>query len=196
MPRLTRRARALAPVALLATAAAIVAAPPLALSADAQPATQSQPAATGRITGTVTDSATGRPLSAAQVSVAGTRLGAATGEDGRFTLLAVPAGTHTVEVRRLGYRPLTRAGVRVDAGGTATLNAAMGAAALTLQAVVTTGLVDPTSGTRVPFTVGRVDAENAPVPATNAVETLQGKVAGVNVIPSGQPGSGTNIVLR
>jgi TonB-linked SusC/RagA family outer membrane protein len=34
------------------------------------------------------------------------------------------------------------------------------------------------------------------VPATNAVETLQGKVAGVTVVPSGQPGSGTNIILR
>jgi TonB-linked SusC/RagA family outer membrane protein len=69
-------------------------------------------------------------------------------------------------------------------------------AALNLQAVVTTGIVDPTSGTRVPFTVGRVDAENAPVPATNAVETIQGKIAGVTVVPSGQPGSGTNVLLR
>ncbi len=58
---------------------------------------------------------------------------------------------------------------------------------LSLEAVVTTGLVDPASGTRVPFTVGRVDAESAPVPAPNAIETIQGKIAGVTVIPSGQP---------
>jgi TonB-dependent SusC/RagA subfamily outer membrane receptor len=72
----------------------------------------------------------------------------------------------------------------------------MTAAALNLQAVVTTGIVDPTSGTRVPFTVGRVSAEDAPVPATNALETIQGKIAGVSVVPTGQAGSGTNIQLR
>jgi hypothetical protein len=55
---------------------------------------------------------------------------------------------------------------------------------LTLEAIVSTGLVDPTSGTRVPFTVGRVDASNLPVPATNALESIQGKMAGVTVCPS------------
>src|SRR5690606_32996980 len=48
----------------------------------------------------------------------------------------------------------------------------------------------------VPFTVGRVDMENAPVPATNAVETLQGKIAGATVVGGGAPGSGTNLLLR
>ena len=72
----------------------------------------------------------------------------------------------------------------------------MDAAALNLQAVVTTGVVDPASGTRVPFTVGRVSAEDAPVPAANALETIQGKIAGVSVVPTGQAGGGTNIMLR
>ncbi|MBW7935068.1 MAG: SusC/RagA family TonB-linked outer membrane protein, partial [Gemmatimonadaceae bacterium] len=34
------------------------------------------------------------------------------------------------------------------------------------------------------------------VPAANALESIQGKVAGVTVVPLGQPGSGTNIILR
>jgi TonB-linked SusC/RagA family outer membrane protein len=67
---------------------------------------------------------------------------------------------------------------------------------LTLQAVVTTGVVDPTAGTRVPFTVGRIEVENIPVPSTNAIEAIQGKVAAVTIVPPGQPGSGTNILLR
>ncbi|MDF1502358.1 SusC/RagA family TonB-linked outer membrane protein [Roseisolibacter sp. H3M3-2] len=150
---------------------------------------------TGRLTGTVTDSASGRALGQVQVQVAGTRLGTLTDENGRFTFLNVPAGAQTVEGRRLGYVPVTRR-VTITAGAAAEVTLAMRTAALTLQAVVTTGVVDPTSGTRVPFTVGRVDAANAPVPAANAVETIQGKVAGVTVIPSGQPGSGTNVVLR
>jgi TonB-linked SusC/RagA family outer membrane protein len=189
----TSRARVFVPMALLATAA-LLTLPPLAAPAEAQVA--ATPAGTGRISGTVTDSVSGRPLSAVQVSVAGTRLGALTDETGRYAINAVPAGTHTLEARRLGYRMFTRTAVVVTTGGTTVADLRLSIAALNLQAVVTTGIVDPTSGTRVPFTVGRVDAENAPVPATNAVETIQGKIAGVTVVPSGQPGSGTNILLR
>ncbi len=151
---------------------------------------------TGRITGTVNDSSAGRGIGNVQVRVVGTRLGAETDDEGRFTITNVPVGTYTVEARRLGYRPGTVANVVVSDGGTATANFQMTAAALTLEAVVTTGVVDPTSGTRVPFTVARVDAANAPVPAGNALETIQGKVAGLTMISPGQPGSGTNIMLR
>src|SRR5688500_3888187 len=153
--------------------------------------------ATGRIAGTVTDSAGGAPLGNVQVTVAGTRLGAQTDAAGRYSIGAVPEGTHIVETRRLGYRPARREGVVVSSGGgTTTVDFALSANALVLQSVVTTGVVDPTSGTRTPFTVGRLEVADLPVPSTNAVEALQGKVAGVTIVPLGQPGSGTNIMLR
>jgi TonB-linked SusC/RagA family outer membrane protein len=151
--------------------------------------------ATGRLTGTVTDSASGRPLDQVQVSLAGSRLGAGTDEAGRFTLVNIPAGSYTVEARRLGYQPVTRR-VEIAAGATATVTLAMRTAALNLQAIVTTGVVDPTSGTRVPFTVGRVSAEQIPIPPTNAVEALAGRVAGAQIVTPGQPGSGINVQLR
>lgn len=157
---------------------------------------RAQAPATGRITGIVLDSASGQPLSSVQVSIAGTRLGSATNESGRFTIAVVAVGTHTLETRRVGYRGGRLANVAVTAGGTTDVTIRISTIALTLEAVVTTGVVDPTSGTRVPFTVGRVSAEDAPVPASNAVETIQGKVAGVSITPTGQPGSGTNILLR
>jgi TonB-linked SusC/RagA family outer membrane protein len=167
----------------------------LAVTLTALSPSQAAAQATGRITGTVTDSASGRSLSAVQVAVPGTRLGATTDEAGRFTISGVADGTYTLEVRRLGFRALTVPNVRVTSGS-ATVELKLNPAPLTLEAVVTTGVVDPTSGTRVPFTVGRVDAENAPVPAANAVEAIQGKVAGVTVLPSAQPGSGSTIQLR
>jgi TonB-linked SusC/RagA family outer membrane protein len=151
--------------------------------------------ATGRITGTVADSATGRALGSVLVTVSGTRQRAITDDAGAFTIGGVPAGAHSLEVRRIGYQRAIVA-VEVTDGGTANVAIRVMAAPLSLEAIVTTGVVDPTSGTRVPFTVGRIDAENAPVPATNAIEMIQGKVAGVTVIPSGQAGSGTNIMLR
>lgn len=169
----------------------------LALASTAiQAAAQVTPAATSRVTGVVTDSSDNRPLSAVQVGLAGTRFSAVTNDAGRYTINNVPAGRYTVTARRLGYRAGTLSGVNVAAGASSTADFRLEAVGLTLEAVVTTGVVDPTSGTRVPFTVGRVDAENAPVPASNAVETIQGKIAGVTVVPNGQPGGGTNILLR
>ena len=159
------------------------------------PATAQAPVP-GRITGVVLDSASGQPLSAVQVVITGTRLGGVTNDAGRFVIGNVPAGTVALETRRVGYRGGRIASVIVTAGGTTDVELRLKPIALTLEAVVTTGVVDPTSGTRVPFTVGRVNAEDAPVPAANAIETIQGKIAGVSVTPGGQPGSGTNILLR
>ncbi|WP_337171679.1 SusC/RagA family TonB-linked outer membrane protein [Gemmatimonas aurantiaca] len=152
----------------------------------------------GRVVGTVSDSATGQPLQSVQLflSRGTTRLEARTTADGRYTFVNVPAGTYGLEAIRLGYRRIERAGITVNAGATLTYDLKMDAAALNLQAMVTTGVVDPASGTRVPFTVGRVSAEDAPVPASNALETIQGKIAGVSVVPAGQAGGGTNIMLR
>jgi TonB-linked SusC/RagA family outer membrane protein len=151
---------------------------------------------TGRITGVVTDSASGRPVGNVQVLIVGTRIGSSTDAQGRYTITGAPAGTRTVEARRIGYRAGRVPNVNIQDGATATVDIRIIAVPLTLQAVVTTGVTDPTSGTRVPFTVGRVEVENIPVPSTNAIESIQGKVAAVTIVPSGQPGSGTNIMLR
>ena len=58
---------------------------------------------TGTITGQVIDSATRQPLAGVNVVVEGTRLGAVTRDDGSFTIAGVPAGTHTLRARRIGY---------------------------------------------------------------------------------------------
>jgi TonB-linked SusC/RagA family outer membrane protein len=186
-------ARALVPLAILAVSPFALALPPFVRAAAAQ---SGATASTGRILGTATDSGTGRPMSGVQIALAGTRFGAVSDDAGRFAINGVPAGTYILEARRLGFRPRSLTGVRVTEGAAGTVDVRLAAAALSLEAIVTTGVVDPTAGTSVPFTVGRIDAENAPVPASNAVETIQGKVAGVTVVPSGQPGSGTNILLR
>ena len=159
-------------------------------------ATTATAQATGRITGIATDSATGRALSDVQIAVTGTRLGTVTDAVGRYVLSNVPAGTVSLDARRIGFQPRVVRGVVVPAGGSVTADVSLRAAILNLEAIVSTGVVDPTSGTRVPFTVGRVDAANLPVPATNALESIQGKISGVTVVPSGQPGSGTDIMLR
>ena len=149
-----------------------------------------------RITGVVTDSGAGTPLPGVTVTITGTNLGAQTADNGRYTLAAVPAGTYTVEARRLGYAATRRTGVVVAAGQSVTVDLRLPATALHLQETVVTGVVDPTAGTKVPFTVGRVTAEDAPVPPLNSISAVQGKISGVTVMPPGQPGDGVSIQIR
>src|SRR5258705_8868688 len=46
----------------------------------------------------------GEPLQQANVLLVGTALTTVTGQDGRYVLRNVPAGSHTVRVLRVGYR--------------------------------------------------------------------------------------------
>lgn len=153
-------------------------------------------AQTGQITGLVSDSTTGQPVGAAEVTVVGTRLRARTTEDGRYALAGVSAGTHMVEVRRLGY-VLGRQRVAVPTDSSVSVDFRLHPVAFRLQEVVVTGVAGETEGTKLAFTVGRIDADRTPVPPPNALEAIQGKIAGVTVLPaSGQPGASASVQLR
>ena len=57
----------------------------------------------GKISGTVTDE-DGNPLAGANVVLVGTSSGTASGDDGDYYILAVPAGTYSVRVDFIGYK--------------------------------------------------------------------------------------------
>ena len=61
----------------------------------------------GRLRGRVAGS-NGRPIVAARATVWGTGLEVVTDSDGQFSLAALPAGTHTLEVRAVGFAPVQR----------------------------------------------------------------------------------------
>jgi outer membrane receptor protein involved in Fe transport len=74
-----------------------------------------------RLTGTVTDSLTGKAIAYASVAVlteAGTlAAGSVCGDDGQFVLPSLAPGTYTLRVSFLGYQDLVRPGVVVPADG-------------------------------------------------------------------------------
>jgi outer membrane receptor protein involved in Fe transport len=70
----------------------------------------------GMIVGEVVDATSGRPVTLAQVSLRGARLGATTDLNGGFVVRSVPDGNYTIDVRRIGYQPLVQSDVVVDAG--------------------------------------------------------------------------------
>ncbi|MDF1504175.1 SusC/RagA family TonB-linked outer membrane protein [Roseisolibacter sp. H3M3-2] len=172
---------------------------PLAVVAIVAPAAGAQqPAATGTITGTVTEQGSNAPLAAVQVQVVGTTRGAITNDAGVYRILGVAPGAVQVRVRRLGYEPATQ-GVTVAAGATATANFAIGrAAATTLEQVVVTATGEGQRVREQGNAVARVELTPDRVPALPAFsQALSAQAAGVQVLQSsGTAGTGSRIRIR
>ncbi|MGQ0537541.1 MAG: SusC/RagA family TonB-linked outer membrane protein [Gemmatimonadaceae bacterium] len=153
-------------------------------------------AQSGTITGRAIDSTSQQPLSNVQVAIPGTSIGALSRSDGTFSIVGVPAGTHRVNARRIGYA-LQQRQATVAAGQTATVQFALTPVAANLSPVVITGY-----GTQrreaITGSVSTVDADIANVGViSNANELIQGRVAGVNMVQSnGEPGGNVQIRVR
>jgi TonB-linked SusC/RagA family outer membrane protein len=166
------------------------------VQAQAQPP-RAQQAGNGSITGTVTRAAGGDPVDGVTVRIVGSSLGASTNAQGRYTIPNVSPGIVVVEAMRIGYAPNRKDDIRVVAGTQTTADFAMSERALTMDAVVATGVTDPVSGAKAPFSVARISGDQLPVPSTGDVLAgLAGKIAGATIRFGGQPGSDLSIQLR
>lgn len=145
---------------------------------------------TGSVTGTVTSSEDGRPITGVNVIVKGTNVGTITSENGRFFIAASP--TDTLVFRFIGYAP-----VEIAVGGRAVVNVPLQPQAFALSTIVVTGY-----GTQqrrdVTGAITTVSGDKVTEIATPSVaQALQGRVAGVQVTPlSGEPGAGAVIRIR
>ena len=166
------------------------------LAATIRPEVARAQAATGTITGTVKNSLPGVPLGNAQISVAGTMLGAITNANGVFTLTSVPAGTRVVRARLIGYQP-TEQTITVTAGGTATVSFTLTVSAIALDEIVVTGTGGSARKREVGNSIAQVKVSDVPEVPTNLSQMLSGRMAGVTVGGGvGNAGSGSAIRLR
>ncbi|MEK7726795.1 MAG: SusC/RagA family TonB-linked outer membrane protein [candidate division KSB1 bacterium] len=151
----------------------------------------------GTIAGKVVDAKSGDPLPGASVLVQGLDMGAATNLEGEFTVANVPAGSRSIIARFIGYKSLVKV-VNVTGGGIAELNFELSETALQLDEVVVTGTGIASEKRKLGNTVATVNSsqlENAPI--TTLSEVLQGREAGVSVLPSsGVVGEGARIRIR
>jgi outer membrane receptor protein involved in Fe transport len=151
-----------APLLAVALAASPLLAHSQASGRPAAPAASPRTAA-GRVSGTVTDAANGKPVSYATVNIINPTTnspvnGGVAGDDGKF-VLPVPAGTYRVEISFIGYTTQVKNGVTVTAGGTLALgNVALAAAAQKLGEVVVTGK-KPLIEERVDRTIYNADVD-------------------------------------
>ena len=159
---------------------------------------QAQARANAVITGKVL-SDFGQPLDVANVYLNELSISVPTNAQGVYTL-TVPAARVTgqavnLRVRAIGYQPGLIA-IKVTEG-TQEQNFALKKDINRLSEVVVTGSIEGTERSKVPFAVGRLTAEDIPVPALDPLRALQGKVAGMRIAQTGgAPGSTPQIMLR
>jgi len=113
---------------------------------------------TGTIAGRVVDLQTGEPIAKAAISIPGQPATVTTGNDGRFTLPKIPAGTVVLHVSTVGYGLLKKK-VDLAPGATIELDLRLGQEALrdTQQITVATGPFDPV----VPDAVTQYSLDNS-----------------------------------
>ncbi len=153
----------------------------------------------GTVAGQVTDKSNQQPVAGASVLIIGTSLQARTSREGRYTITKVPAGRYNMQVRLIGYatatQPLTVAG-----GETATVDFAMTAAAVPLDAVTISATGVEQLKRELGNTVGSIaDVANLVQNAapSNASDLLNSRIPGVEVMQSGgTTGTGSRIRIR
>jgi TonB-linked SusC/RagA family outer membrane protein len=150
------------------------------------------------ITGKVT-SESGQPLEAANLYINDLSVSVGTNANGIYTI-NVPAARVSgqrlnLRIRAIGHQSQVR--LITIAPGSQTQNFTLQQDVNRLSEVVVTGVVEGTERSKVPFAVGRITAEDLPVPALDPIKALAGKVAGLRIAQtSGQPGSSPEIQLR
>ncbi|MCC3157291.1 SusC/RagA family TonB-linked outer membrane protein [Hymenobacter sp. 15J16-1T3B] len=149
-------------------------------------------AQTRQVSGRVTDRATGEGLPGATVLLKGTTTGVSTNSDGTFSL-SVPNEGGTLQISSVGYLSIDKA-----IGTDNQINIGLSADTKELSEVVVTALGIQREARAIGYATSEVKSEQVVQKSEpDVLRTLQGKVAGVNIIgSSGAPGSSTRIVIR
>lgn len=143
------------------------------------------------ISGNIIDGTNQDPLIGATVMVKDATTGTVTDLDGNFSL-SLPAGANILVITYTGYTPM-----EIDVDGRTTIEVEMASNVESLNEVVVVGY-----GTQrksdVTGAIGVVSAEDLlKAPVTNAIQGLQGRVAGVNVfLNSGSPTGSPRVLIR
>lgn len=143
--------------------------------------------------------AAGTPVQGTNVFITEMNISVGTNAAGQY-IISVPAQrvtgqAVTLRARSIGFKPLSRP-IRLTAGAQ-TVDFTLTEDVNRLDEVVVTGVAAGTAARNVPFAVSRIDSAQMPVLGSNAVQQLQGKIAGANITSNtGRPGAAPEVVLR
>jgi TonB-linked SusC/RagA family outer membrane protein len=142
------------------------------------------------VSGTVTEGATGDPAIGVTVLVKGTTLGTVTGVDGTYTLSNVPADATLV----FSYIGMTT--IEESLNGRTLVNVVMSEDVQALEEVVVIGYGTARKRDLTGSIVSVNAEEIANRPTTNLLSSVQGKVAGVQIVNSGRAGQDPEVRIR
>jgi TonB-linked SusC/RagA family outer membrane protein len=144
-----------------------------------------------RISGTVTGSKESQPLPGVSVLVKGTNTGTTTDADGTFAVSAGPSATLVFSF--IGYTTQ-----EVPLNNRSKVNVTLEESATALSEVVVTALGIKKESKKLGYATTTVGSEEITVNRTpNFINTLQGKIAGVNITSLGTgPGGSSKIRIR
>ncbi len=146
---------------------------------------QTAPVMRGTISGIVRDQESNEALPGVNIIIDGTTLGAASNLEGKFTIMAVPAGIYRVRVSIIGYLPKVETGVPVNAGQNAELNFVLGQTSVEVPEVIVTASKRPQSFMETPASVSVVSARQIEQQNFVTLDNMLEFTPGVNIM-SGQ----------
>ena len=150
--------------------------------------------ATGTIYGNVA-SKDGAPLPGANIIVVGTAYGSTSDNNG-FYEIKIASGTYSVRAEYIGFESSTVENIAVASGKTTQADFSLATSALAGEEVVVTALGIKQKTKALGFSLTEVKGEELSlIKEPNAIEALQGKVAGVNVTTNATGGAGTSRVI-
>lgn len=154
-------------------------------------------AQSGTLVGRITDAESGAPLSDVMVTVEGAEASpdaVLTDVGGRYRITGLPPGRYAVVARHVGYETLRRAGVRIRADETTTVDVTLTSRSFRLNPVVVTASRREEKSLEAPAHVSIVGSEEIEEsPAITATEHVEG-LPGVDVARNGIQQA--NIVTR
>jgi outer membrane receptor protein involved in Fe transport len=160
----------------------------------APPVTAQDAGQAGTVTGRVMDER-GAGIAGAQVFLIRPAISTQTGSNGNYALRGVPAGTQTVGVRMLGFRP-DSASVTVEAGGTATQDFTLERDPLQLQEMVVTGTQSPRQNLAASVAVTTLSAQEVEQAAPRSTTEMLRYVPGFTRVESSGGEVNQNISMR
>lgn len=135
-------------------------------------------------------SKTNQPLPGATITVKGTTVGTATDEQGNFSI-TLPAGKNTLVISNVGFTTK-----EVVVGTESTLNITLDEDVSGLSEVVVTGYSSQQRKNIVGSVTTVKGEQLAAVQTGNVEQQFQGRVPGLTVITSGQPGTVSQVRIR
>ncbi|GGK59164.1 SusC/RagA family TonB-linked outer membrane protein [Rufibacter glacialis] len=152
---------------------------------------QEATAQTRTITGRVTDASSGEGMPGVTVQLKGTTTAVPTDVNGGYSI-NVPASGGTLVFTFIGFT-----NQEIAIGTQSTVNARLSTDAEQLKEVVVTALGAERTKNSLPYAAQQVEGEAITIARNpNAVNSLSGKVAGLNITQNNTMGGSTNVVMR